>query len=153
MNEKFKKLCEEISKSEELVKKLNEINEKYPEKADNAKALVALAKEVGIEITEAELLASEPSKPAYGELSDDELEQVSGGRISYNGGGNGYRTAKSDCFCVVGGGGKSDALQKTCACVLGGGGAMTSEGRAIFNVKNALVCPGVGMAADMYDEW
>lgn len=153
MNEKLKKLCEEISNSEELANKLKEINEKYPNKADNAKALVELAKEAGIEITEAELLAPESSEPAYGELSDDELEQVSGGRISYNGGGNGYRTAKSDCFCVVGGGGKSDSLQKTCACVLGGGGEMTSEGKAIFKVKNALVCPGVGIAADMYDEW
>lgn len=41
------------------------------------------------------------------ELSDDDLDAVSGG---------------ARCICSFGGGGKASEGEKTCACVMGGGG-------------------------------
>lgn len=65
--------------------------------------LIALAKELGIELTDADFAA-----PA-GEVSDDEMDAVAGG---------------ADCGCFVGGGGEGGGQwdNKVCVCVTGGGG-------------------------------
>ena len=99
MSENLKKFLEAVSKNEELTAKVGsmEMNE-----------LIALAKQLGIELTEADF-----SKPAVQELSDDELYAVAGG-------------GDVSCACAMGGGGTKDSNDKTCACVLAGAGYATS---------------------------
>ena len=92
MTENMKKFLEAVSKNEELTKKINTMT-----KED----LLALAKELGVELTEADF-----EKPA-GELNDDELNAVAGGGA---------------CYCAIGGGGTEDSNDKTCACVAIGAG-------------------------------
>ena len=60
---------------------------------------MAMAKELGLELTEADF------KQKRAELSDDELEAVSGG---------------SSCSCPMSGGGKQDGDDDVCACNLTG---------------------------------
>ena len=64
MTESLKKFLEAISKNGELAAKVSNMTKDE---------LIALAEELGIELTEAEV-----AKPA-GELKDDELEAVTGG--------------------------------------------------------------------------
>lgn len=157
MSEKLKKFLEELSNNEELAEKLTEINEKYPDKEDNAKALAELAKEFGIDILAEDLLSATDTTDSSDlkEISDDELEQVTGGKMKHS--TNRYmvpcgmrtdETYVSDCFCLVGGSGSSDSLQKKCTCVIGGGGELTSAGKNQFagfsGTKLALVCVGIG---------
>ena len=85
---------EAASKDEKLIKKIG---------AMEKDELIATAKALGLELTEADL-----EKPAA-ELSDDELEAVSGG-------------SDVSCVCAMGGGGTKDNNDKTCACVLAGVG-------------------------------
>ena len=95
MTENMKKFMEALSEHPELADKVADAGKKE---------LFAIAKELGIELTDADL------EQQPGELSDDELDAVAGG-------------AKGDCFCpVVGGGTKGDKNDKACACVYGGGG-------------------------------
>ena len=94
MSENMKKFLEAVSKSEELVAKVN------AEKDQDA--LIALAKELGIALTAADFEDD-------GELSDDELDAVAGGTAV-------------NCSCAFGGGGSGDDNDKTCACVLAGAG-------------------------------
>lgn len=61
----------------------------------------------GIQLTEDDLDLSR-------ELTEEELEGLSAGRIKENG--------KTDCFCSAGGGGTADERQKSCACVAYGSG-------------------------------
>ena len=90
MTENMKKLLECLSEKKEYCDKLNTMSRDE---------IIALAKELGFELTETEL--SQPE-----ELSDDELDAVAGaGR----------------CICSFGGG-KAGEGEKTCACVMGGGG-------------------------------
>ena len=95
MNENLKKFLEKVSEDKALAEKVSA--EKDPA------ALIPLAKEMGIELTEADL-----KKPVE-ELSDDELDTVAGG-------------GDVSCACAMGGGGTKDANDKTCACVLAGVG-------------------------------
>ena len=60
----MKKFLEAVSKNEKLAKKINTMTKEN---------LLALAQELGIELTGADL-----TKPA-GEMNDDELEAVTGG--------------------------------------------------------------------------
>lgn len=92
MTENLKRFLENVSENEELAKKINTMT-----KDD----LLALAKELGIELTDADL-----EMPA-GDLSADELAAVAGG---------------GDCFCAIGGGGTGDENDKPCGCVASGGG-------------------------------
>ena len=89
MTENMKKFLEEASKNKDLLEKARTLS-----KED----LPALAKELGIALTEADLEASE------GELSEKELSGVAGG---------------GECWCVVGGGGteSGDGTDEVCACV------------------------------------
>lgn len=75
MTENMKKFLELVSKDEALVAKVN---------AADKNALIALAKELGVELTEADF--EHPNK-----LSDDELDVAGGGGtwcILIGGGGN-----------------------------------------------------------------
>lgn len=92
MTENMKKFLEAVSKSEELTAKVGGMGKEE---------LIALAKELGIELTEDDFVQKI-------ELDDDELEAVSGGW--------------KKCTCVGAGGGKADEDGKACACVAGGGG-------------------------------
>ena len=98
MSDNLKKFMEEVSKDKTLMERAK--------KAD-VDALVAMAKELNLELTEEDLKA-----PEMGELSDDELASVAGG-VGY-------------CECAFSGDGASDGL--SCGCYILGNG----EG----NVKN-----------------
>ena len=81
--------------------------------------LVAAAKELGFELTEADFV--QPS----GELNDDELDAVAGG---------------GQCVCVMGGGGSrtDGSIEMPCACVLGGGGeSLDRETRCVCALVGA----------------
>ena len=95
MTENLKNFLEKVSENEELAKKVGS-------EAD-ANVLIEMAKEMGIALT-----AEDFQKPVE-ELSDDELETVSGG-------------GDVSCACAMGGGGTKDGNDKTCACVLAGAG-------------------------------
>ncbi len=103
MSENMKKFLELVSKDETLKQKMQAFKDMEP--ADAISAGITLAKELGIELTEADF-AKEKSA---GELSDEELDAVAGG----------------DCGCFLGGGGTitSEGEEYTCACVGMGGGA------------------------------
>ncbi len=101
MTENLKKFLETVSKDEALTAKVGTMGKDE---------LVALAKELGIELTDADL-----EKPAVQELDDDDLDTVAGGD-------------DVSCACALGGGGTKDNNDKTCACVLAGGG-YTKSGR------------------------
>ncbi len=106
----MKKLLEEMEKNQELKAKIKELDENPK---STTKDYIQVAAENGLELTEADF------QPAgsVGELADDELEAVAGG--------------KDACTCVVGGGGQAYD-EKTCVCVLGGGGEFTDgEARCI----------------------
>ena len=97
MTENMKKYLELLSKDEEAQKKLNEQQSASIEEAKGK--IIADAAEKGITVTEEDFAED----TGTGELSDDELDAVAGGK---------------DCFCVIGGGGEvSSAKERTCACV------------------------------------
>ena len=95
MNENLKKFLEKVSEDKALAEKVNAYNDPA--------ALIDLAKELGVDLTEADL-----KKPVE-ELADDELDTVAGG-------------SDVSCACAMGGGGTKDTNDKTCACVLAGVG-------------------------------
>ena len=92
MTENMRKLLEIVSKDEALTAKIG---------AMGMEEILALAKELGIELTEADL-----EKPAVQELDDDDLDTVAGG-------------SDVSCACAMGGGGTKDDNDKTCACAQG----------------------------------
>jgi len=112
MTENMKKFLEAVSKSDELYGKFTNAT-----KED----IVAMAKEVGIELAEADFVQNN-------ELNDDELDAVAGGK---------------ECGCAMGGGGEAGGKwdNKVCACVLGGGG-QTADGTC------RCVCTFGGWGAD-----
>ena len=124
MSENFKKFLEIVSKDEALKQKALAFNDM--EKGDAIRAVIALAKEVGIELTEADF----SEKEANNELTDDELDSVAGG----------------NCACAVGGGGggtdASDGKTYGCACVMYGQGG---DGRA---KDMNCACAGLGTGND-----
>lgn len=101
MTENLKKFLEKVSEDKALAEKVG--NEADPQK------LIALAKELGFELTEADL-----EKKAE-EIDDDDLDTVAGG-------------GDVSCACAMGGGGTKDSNDKTCACVLAGAG-YSKQGR------------------------
>ena len=134
MSENLKKFLELIGSNKELEAKALACNELGKEKGKEA--MLALAKECGIELTLAEL--EEKEEPASCELDDDELDAVAGG-------------GENTCFCVGGGGGggidSKDGKKYGCACVLYGQGG---DGRAKdYN----CTCCSVGTGNDFNDEF
>ena len=95
MTENMKKFLETVSQNEELCAKVG---------AMGKEELIALARELGIEWTNEDLI-----KPEVKELDDEELDAVAGG-------------IDVSCACALGGGGAKDDNDKTCACVIAGGG-------------------------------
>ena len=146
MEDKMKRFLEEMSKNKEMVKKVEIINEKHSDTEENASALAELANEMGITITKEELL-NVTSQYDSGEMSDEELEQVSGGKMvdHYYPRANVYNMV-CDCLCVFAGGGTSDDNQKSCGCMIGGGGEFTELGKSRYHDTAPLVCviAGVG---------
>jgi predicted ribosomally synthesized peptide with nif11-like leader len=106
MTKNLKALIEKVSADEELKKKAEALNDIKDEEEAKA-AVIKLAAEAGITITEADFA------PEEGEINDDELEAVAGGK---------------DMICVLSGAGKSgfcllvgvDTEHKDCICVAGG---------------------------------
>ena len=95
MSDNLKKFLEAVSEKPEMVEKVNAMSQE---------GVIALAKEMGFALTEADF-----AKPAVEELDDEDLDTVAGGQ-------------KVSCTCVLGGGGKGDSNDKTCACVAAGMG-------------------------------
>ena len=120
MSDNMKKFLELVSKDENLKQKTLAFNDMEPEKA--IRASIALAKELGIELSEADF-AKEKSGDG---LSDEELDAVAGGGgcgCPFGGYGEGtdYRGRSYTCACVGYGQGSDH-----CACPIVGGG--TDEG-------------------------
>ena len=127
MSENLKKFLDLIGSDKELEAKALACNELGEEKGKEA--LNALAKENGIELTEADFAKKE--KPSSCELSDDELDAVAGG---------------GGCACLAGGGGggidSNDGRAYGCACVGYGQGG---DGRAS---DMNCICPAFGTGFD-----
>ena len=111
MTENMKKLLELASTNPKLQEKLNNATKE---------TLIALAKEQGITLTDADFAAPQ------GEISDDELDAVAGGKYCYcaaGGGGTGESSTNTKtCACVINGGGRTKTGQTRCACVMAGYG-------------------------------
>lgn len=95
MSENLKLFLEKVSEDKELAARVSA--------EQDVAALIALAKDMGITLTE------EDFKEEDKELSEEELETVTGG-------------GDVSCACAMGGGGTKDSNDKTCACVLAGAG-------------------------------
>ena len=120
MTENMKKFLELASANQELGMNISS--------ADKDK-LIVIAKENGIELTEADFVAP------VGELSDDELETVAGGGECYcamGGGGTKYGAhgyaekywgGLDVCACVVAGFGYYKNGKERCGCAFAGGGS------------------------------
>ena len=109
MTENMKKFLEKVSADVELAKKAMQLDKD---------ALIALAKELGFDLTDADF-----AKPE-GEISLNELAAVSGGGdcLCVAAGGGTRDDGSNPCGCVVGGGGYHDNGDQRCFCVLGGSG-------------------------------
>ena len=122
MSENMKKFLELVSKDENLKKKALAFNNMETAKA--IQAVIAFAKELGIELTEADF----DKKESDGELSDDELDAVAGGGgcgCAFGGGGDGTDNFGDDytCACVGYGQGGQGVDRLNCVCPVVGGGA------------------------------
>ena len=100
MTENMRKLLEIVSKDEALTAKIG---------AMGMEEILALAKELGIELTEADL-----QKLAVQELDDDDLDTVAGGGTKDNN--------DKTCACVLAGAGYSTNGRERCVCGFAGYG-------------------------------
>ena len=101
----MKQFLEELEKNQELKAKIEELD-KNP--ASTPKDFIRVAAEYGVELKEEDF---QPVS-AQGELADDELDAVAGGKT---------------CACVTGGGGVAGESHGTWACALVGYGAGNPE--------------------------
>lgn len=118
MSENLKAFLAKVSADAQLIERLKAAKE-YGE-------IIALAKEIGVELTLADI------EPENSELSEEELNVVSGGKsggcfcvLAGGGGGKNGRDDVYGCACVAygqGGGGSKDDF--TCFCALGGEGVI-----------------------------
>lgn len=119
MSENLKKFLDLIANDKELEAKALACNELGEEKGKEA--MLALAKECGIELTAADF--EKKAEPTSRELDDDELDSVAGGAAT----GDEY----GFCYCIAAGGGggedSDDGNVFGCACVAYGQGG---DGRA-----------------------
>ena len=111
MSENLKRFFESVSKDEGLQEKMKALS---VDRENAVEYIIALAKEIDIELCEADFKASEE------ELSEEELGAVSGGMGSSGG------CTNSACWCTVGGGGGGRMLDDNsafgCACAVYGQG-------------------------------
>ncbi|MBP3648870.1 MAG: Nif11-like leader peptide family RiPP precursor [Clostridia bacterium] len=108
MTENMKNFLAKVSEDKALAEKASKL-----ERAE----LIALAKELGFELTEADWAQPE------GEISEGEMDDVVGG----------YKR----CICVLGGGGKADSEGDACGCVGLGFGISKSNGEMRCACSNA----------------
>ena len=123
MTENMKKFLAKVSEDKALSEKAAKMDKD---------ALLALAKELGFELTETDFLQAE------GELTENELDVVTGGKA---------------CYCVLGGGGKVDSQDDVCACVAYGQGHISEDSTyTLKRGKARCVCVagGGGVTAE---EW
>ncbi|MDO4189480.1 MAG: hypothetical protein Q4E51_09630 [Lachnospiraceae bacterium] len=86
---------EKVEADEKLIEKVKSIDEKYPEMtAEKMAAIISLAKELDITITEEDFQLGEE-----GELDDDALSQVAGGAV-WTRSWKWYDESK-DCFKMI----------------------------------------------------
>ena len=113
MTENIKKFLEAVSKKDELREKLTTMDKD---------AIIAAAKELGFELTEADFVQPED------ELNEDELDAVAGG---------------GNCYCFMGGGGTKGKNDRACACVFAGAGEQK-------DLTDRCACPvyGYGTGTD-----
>lgn len=99
----MKEFLELLEEDEGLKQKVANLDAKIDSQVSD---YIALAAEYGVDLTEADFQPMDA-----GELSEDELDTVAGGKA---------------CVCPLAGGGTGDdeTKTKTCACVMGGGGEM-----------------------------
>ena len=90
MTDNMKKFLEEVSEDKEFINKVN--------RAETPEAIIALAAEKGFALTLEDIKPEERT----GEVSDEELDAVAGGKT---------------CVCVAGGGGEKDDAEKDCQCI------------------------------------
>ena len=110
MSENLKKFFESVSKDEVLQEKMNALS---ADRENAVACIIALAKELGIELTEADF--AQPD----GEISEDELETINGGGCPTAG------TVNNSCYCAAAGGGGGKQKDEDiwgCACVAYGQG-------------------------------
>ena len=143
MSENLKKFLDLIGSDKELEAKALACNELDEEKG--REAMLALAKERGIELTAADLEKQE--EPTSRELDDDELDAVAGGVATGDetgfcycplaGGGGGEDSDDGNvfgCACVIyGQGGDGRASDANCRCYVGGAG---NENGKPYNWQN-----------------
>ncbi|MBQ3484826.1 MAG: Nif11-like leader peptide family natural product precursor [Clostridia bacterium] len=118
MSENLKAFLAKVSADAALVERLKSAKE-----SDD---ILALAKELGMELTPADI------EPESSELSEDELNAVSGGKsggcfcvLAGGGGGKNGRDDVYGCACVAyGQGGDGSRDDFTCFCALGGEGVI-----------------------------
>ena len=112
MTENMKKFLEKVSGNRDLAEELSR---------SEKDAMVAEAKKMGIELTDADFAPEENA------LSDDELEAVAGGKACMciiGGAGKKDDRAHGDdvCRCIGGGAGETQDGLGRCSCAIGGGG-------------------------------
>lgn len=118
MSENLKAFLAKVSADAQLIERLKAAKE-YGE-------IIALAKEIGVELTLADI------EPENSELSEEELNAVSGGKsggcfcvLAGGGGGKNGRDDVYGCACVAyGQGGDGSKDDFTCFCALGGEGVI-----------------------------
>ncbi len=126
MNENTKAFLDAIQSNEELKEKVAEIDKKAEEEPENyIDEYIALAKEYGVSLTKEDFV---PDQPDSSEMTDDELQAVTGGEDVENLGcygtgkevfGSSYQ--KGDCYCFVVG------AVKGCGCVVLGTNELHGE--------------------------
>ena len=97
-------------------------------KASTEEEIIELAKEKGYILTKEDF----DNKAGSGELSDDEVEAVTGG---------------STCACFAGGGGTEDEIMNTCACVIYGAGTYKNP-RYEYGNTVSCACSWIGGGGD-----
>ena len=130
MTENLKKFLDAVSKDDALKEKLNALGSDHDESVSGA---ISLAKEIDIELCEADF--AQPD----GEISEDELETISGGYTI---------TEHEDCGCPISGSGTT--ISNFCYCVAGGGGGGRQSDEDIWG----CACVAYGQGGDAKnDHW
>ena len=125
MSENLKKFLEAVSKDENLREKAKAFV-KNEDKEQAIAAAINLAKQLGIELAEADFEAPKE------EISEEELAVVSGGKLFERSCPEAGQEADGWCFCVLPG---------------GGGGTMLDDGAIC-----GCACVGYGQGGDAKDD-
>lgn len=120
MTENLKKFLEYASKNDDTAQKMEALADETDKDA-LVRQTIEIAKDAGFSLS-----AEDFEENAGGELSEDELASVAGGKYCYcfiGGGGEASEPDNKTCACVSYGYGKYDGEKKTrCFCILTGEG-------------------------------